>query len=169
MTRQRRDTRQSAKQPREEEKQAPEKGCSLSLPHQKNPIAASIINSPYLRRKVHGSPRPGVSPSSDIQGPVRLLLVVVAVRSSGLRRIVSRGSRSSRVITFAARPADEWCPEPVAAVPAPRPGEPAVAPSWPRRPAEGGEAVGKGLEALAEVGLWGHMVFCCCCWGAKKE
>ena len=71
------------------------------------PIASSS-SFPHLRRKVHRGPSPSISPSSHIERPVRLLLLLMMVRSSsGLRRIVSRGGRSSssRVITaFAARP-----------------------------------------------------------------
>ena len=167
MTKQRRDLRQSEKQAsvRERRKEAPER--LLPPPSKKKKKETpSHPSSPYLRRKVHRGPRPGISPPSDIEGPVRLLLL--ALRSS-LRRIVPRGRRSgSRVITssLAARPADERRPEPVPVSASPS-REPAVASAGPRGPAEGGKAVGKGLEALAEVGLRGHGFFGC--GGARKE
>lgn len=114
----------------------------------------------YLRREVRRGPCPGVAATGDVQRPVRLLLLV----RRGLRRVVSRGCGRSRgmVVTSStaatsARPvADERRPEPVSPTSPSTAGEPAVAPSWPRGPAQGREAVGEGLEAVAEVGLRGH-------------
>ena len=155
--RKRTDETMPKKEPKKNAKNSLARALEPSHQQQKKKLASKLF---YLRREVRRGPCPGIAATGDVQRPVRLLLLV----RRGLRRVVSRGCGRSRgmVVTSStaatsARPvADERRPEPVSPTSPSTAGEPAVAPSWPRGPAQGREAVGEGLEAVAEVGLRGH-------------
>lgn len=119
----------------------------------------------YLRREVDRRPSTGIPDPGSVHGTVVRLLVLLR-SSCRLRRVVARRRLLLLMIvtTFSANASapsststNQRCPEPSSStirkprVPSPRSLS---------RPPEGGEAVGEGLEALAEV-CRGHFLFVC--------